>query len=45
MTTTTNTSGPVFNSDVSKGSVRPGLKTGQSDEFTLIMPLKPLLDS
>jgi len=34
-------SGPMSNSDVGQGSVRPGLKAGRSNEFTLIMPLKP----
>jgi len=34
-------SGPMSNSDVGQGSVRPGLKAGRSNEFTLIMKLKP----
>ena len=33
---TTSTSAPMSNSDV-----RPGLKAGRSNEFTLIMKLKP----
>ena len=39
--TNTSTSVPMSNSDVSKGNVRPGLKAGRSNEFTLIMKLKP----
>src|SRR5678815_2789195 len=31
----------MSNSDVAQGKVRPGLKIGRSNEFTLIMPLKP----
>ena len=39
--TSTGTSGPKSNSDVTQGNVRPGLKAGRSNEFTLIMQLKP----
>jgi hypothetical protein len=31
----------MSNSNVGQGNVRPGLKAGQSNELTLIMPLKP----
>jgi hypothetical protein len=31
----------MSNSDVTQGNVRPGLKAGRSNEFTLIMKLKP----
>ena len=31
----------MSNPDVAQGNVRPGLKIGRSNEFTLIMPLKP----
>jgi hypothetical protein len=31
----------MSNSDVTQGNVRPGLKAGRSNEFTLIMNLKP----
>jgi hypothetical protein len=37
----TSTSGSMSNSDVTQGNVRPGLKAGRSNEFTLIMNLKP----
>jgi len=39
--TNTSTSWPKSNSDVSQGDVRPGLKAGRSNEFTLITQLKP----
>jgi hypothetical protein len=39
--TNTSTSGSMPNSDVTQGNVRPGLKAGRSNEFTLIMKLKP----
>jgi hypothetical protein len=39
--TNTSTSGSMSNSDVTQGNVRPGLKAGRSNEFTLIMKLKP----
>ena len=39
--TNTSTGGPKSNSDVSQGNDRPGLKAGRSNEFTLIMQLKP----
>jgi hypothetical protein len=39
--TNTITSDSMSNSDVTQGNVRPGLKAGRSNEFTLIMPLKP----
>jgi hypothetical protein len=39
--TNASTSGSLSNSDVTQGNVRPGLKAGRSNEFTLIMPLKP----
>jgi len=41
MTNTTSTSGSTSKSDVSQGNVRPGLKAGRSNEFSLIMQLKP----
>ena len=31
----------VSNSYVGQGNIRPGLKAGRSNEFTLILPLKP----
>ena len=31
----------MSNSDVTQGNVRPGLKAGRLNEFTLIMKLKP----
>jgi hypothetical protein len=31
----------MSNPDVAQGNVRPGLMIGRSNEFTLIMPLKP----
>ena len=31
----------MSNSDVKQGNIRPGLKVGRSNEFTLIMQLKP----
>ncbi|HZE79029.1 MAG TPA: hypothetical protein VE089_10825 [Nitrososphaeraceae archaeon] len=31
----------MSNPDVTQSNVRPGLKAGRSNEFTLIMPLKP----
>ena len=31
----------MSNSNVGQGNVRPGLKAGRSNEFTLILPLKP----
>ena len=39
--TNTSTSGSMSNSDVTQGKVRPGLKAGRLNEFTLIMKLKP----
>ena len=39
--TNTSNSGSMSNSDVTQGNVRPGLKAGRSNEFTLIMKLKP----
>ena len=39
--TNTSTSGSMSNTDVTQGNVRPGLKAGRSNEFTLIMNLKP----
>src|SRR5215510_9999222 len=39
--TNTDANGPKSNSDVSQGNVRPGLKAGRSNEFTLITQLKP----
>ena len=39
--TNTSTSDSMSNSDVTQGNVRPGLKAGRSNEFTLIMKLKP----
>ena len=31
----------MSNPDVAQGNIRPGLKAGRSNEFTLILPLKP----
>src|SRR5215510_3274982 len=31
----------MSNPNVAQGKVRPGLKSGRSNEFTLILPLKP----
>ncbi len=31
----------MSNLDVAQGNVRPGLKVGRSNEFTLMMQLKP----
>src|ERR1044071_1415768 len=39
--TNTSTSDSMSNSDVTQGNVRPGLKAGRLNEFTLIMKLKP----
>jgi hypothetical protein len=41
MMTNTSTSGTNSKSDISQGNVRPGLKAGRSNEFTLIFQLKP----
>ena len=39
--TNTSTSGSMSSSDATQGNVRPGLKAGRLNEFTLIMNLKP----
>jgi hypothetical protein len=31
----------MSNPNVAEGKARPGLKAGRSNEFTLILPLKP----